>query len=129
MFCRLGHSDVLLAELDAIEEGLKVCQQLNLHSFTLETDSSLAFNMILQPTCEHWKYTYTLRRIRTAIGDCSRMKLIYREQNKVTDGLVKVTHSSTQQLEFFQLEDIPLGVQKCIFLDRISIPNFRSSCT
>lgn len=53
--CRLGHSDVLLAELDAIEEGLKVCQQLNLHSFILETDSSLAFNMILQPTCEHWK--------------------------------------------------------------------------
>lgn len=57
--------------------------------------------------------SYILRRIRSTFGDhLTRLKPVYMEQN---DSLAK------RKDEYFRIEDLPIGVSKCIFSDMIGI--------
>lgn len=42
--------------------------------------------------------------------------------------LAKVAYSSPEWTEVYMLEDCPLSIQKCIFLDRVGNPYHRTSC-
>lgn len=94
----------------------------------VETDSAMAFSMILNRHSEKWSYTYILRRIRRLLKDTSWIQLIYKEENKVAGLLAKEAHSAPEGREFYRIGDLPLHIQKCIFIDRIGLPSFRPDC-
>lgn len=96
---KFTHQDILKAELEAILEGILVCNQLQITNYILETDSSLAYTMILNTAKEHWSYSYLFRRIREAIVHTTRLRLIYREENKAADLLAKVVEWISAELK------------------------------
>lgn len=117
-----------MAELEAILEGISVCNHMGVSNYILETDCSMAFGMVHKPEVEQWRYTYILRQIRSNLDRPDQLRLIYREANKVADLLAKMAHTTQARIDFYRREDLPLAVQKCIFFDTISIPSFRTHC-
>lgn len=101
---------------------------MQITNYTLETDSSVAYYMIRNPAKEEWQYSYILRRIRFAMVHTTRLRLFFREANKVADLLAKVAHQVQNRIDFCRSDELPREIQQCIFIDRIGIPCSRSSC-
>lgn len=105
-----------------------MCNQMNITNYTVETDCSMAYHMVTNPSTEQWQYAYILRRIRLAIVEPTRLRLIFREANKVADLMAKMALQLESRIEFYRSRDLPMAIQRCIFIDRLGIPLFRSHC-
>lgn len=69
-----------------------------------------------------------MRKIRRRIGDFKGIKLVYREENAVADGLARWAYSVNTETVLHSYSEIPTGVQKLIFFDRIGLPSYRPKC-
>lgn len=56
----LRHGDIVGAELTAIFKGVLLCKRMNIGNFEIETDCSVAYQMISKPSSCHWKYVYSI---------------------------------------------------------------------
>lgn len=88
--------------------------------FVVETDSTIAYRLIVEPGYVRWKYSYLVHK--------RRLSLIYREENWVADLFAKVAHNYSTRVDVFREEDLPMFIRKFIFLDIIGIPTFRYPC-
>lgn len=69
----LQDGDIVGAELMAILEGIVVCNRRNINGFEIETDCSVAYQMIVKPENCQWKYKFMVRSILKEIDDPSRL--------------------------------------------------------
>lgn len=53
---------------------------------------------------------------------------IYRQANKLVDGLAKVAYGLDTRIYFHKLAVVPHPIQKLLFVDRIGLPYFRPKC-
>lgn len=58
-----GNGDVVLAELLAILEGVRLCKHLDIDNVSIETDSKEAFHAITGSGSFNWQHTYLIRNI------------------------------------------------------------------
>lgn len=84
-----GAADILYAELCAIRDGLVICNAMELKDVEVETESNLAYQMIVARCSIHWQYTYLVRECRELFQSVGAIHHIYREQNGVADLLAK----------------------------------------
>lgn len=61
-------------------------------------------------------------------GGGFKLQHIYRQANKVADGLAIVGHEVNARIEFNELEAVWRNIQKLLFSDRIGFPYFRPKC-
>lgn len=83
---KLENLDTLMAELEAIFSGLRLCVAHDLMGTEVETDSEMAYNMKLRKSTEQWKYSSFIRRIRLLLPGFEGLHLTFREGNKFADG-------------------------------------------
>lgn len=69
-----------------------------------------------------------VRKIVREVSDTRCISLRFREENWVAGLFAKFAHNLSSRVDFYREEDIPMYVRKCIFLDKIGIPTFRSPC-
>lgn len=125
---RFKHSDALRAELDAIHLGLQICASKHLWHTVIETNSTMARNMILHRSTVAWEYEYTIRRIRRLLIKFEGLQLTMRETNKVGDAFAKCGYMIHGMVECNNLNEAPMYIRKLLFIDRIGLPYFRSRC-
>lgn len=96
----LSHNDIVRAELDAILEGIRLCKRMNIKEFVIETDCSVAYHMILNPS------------------NTRCIKIIFREENRVADLFAKMAHNFQTRVGFFRSEDLSSHILKYISFDK-----------
>lgn len=111
----------------ALIDGLVLCRDQGLDGVCVESDSSEVVRMLNDSAHNNWRYAYLCRKVRASLRYNDEVRFIYREQNKVADGLAKAALGQVEN-EFFSRLDLYLNIQKLMFLDRIGIPSFRSPC-
>lgn len=94
------HLEYTDTEVAAILEGLRLCSQMNIFRFIIETHSLLAFEMIQRKIQVHWQTEYLVRQVWALLEDPSCLQLIYREQNRVADMLAKEAHGLPDRHDF-----------------------------
>lgn len=119
---------LLFAELEAIYQGLKCCNDRRFQQIEVETDSELACNTILNRCIVACRYMYMVRKIRRLMSERTKIRHIYRQPNKVADAIATIAHGRDERRDFFELAEVPRSVQKLLFFDRIGLPCFRPNC-
>lgn len=125
---RFHHNDSLQAELEALWHGLQLCKQQHLFNLEVESDAELACKMIAKGSHVPWKYVYLIRRIRQLMEGGGDTRHIYRQANKVADGLATLAYGVHSRMEFTELSSLPRQIQKLLFIDRIGLLYFRPKC-
>lgn len=87
----LHHSDILQVELDALLQGLILCKERGICRVLIETDSAMAFNMIMRKSTEAWNYIYSIRTIMRLLIFFGDFYLTTREANMVADDFARRT--------------------------------------
>lgn len=128
-FCsHISDEDIVQAELEGIFQGVLFCKQIGSLVFVVETDSTIAYRLIVEQGYARWKYSYLVPKIIWELQDVRRLSLIFREENRVADLFAKAAHHFPARVDVFMEEDLLMFIRKFIFLDRIGIPTFRSPC-
>lgn len=115
-------------ELATLIDEIQLAKQLGITSYTVEVDSTVVFNMARRHGNIQWRHTYLIRQLWALLEPNAQINLIVQEQNMVADDLAKEAQNQHSRLEFFTLRDLPRNVQKLLFIDRIGLPVFRTSC-
>lgn len=110
----LQTNDILDAELEGILDGILLCHRMNIGDFEIETDCGIAYHMIMKTSTSHWKYWYYIRNILREIEDTRRIRLVFREDNRVADLFAKMAYNFQTRVDFYREEELPQFVQKCI---------------
>ena len=81
-----------LAELKALEEGLKICSDLGLSKIVIEGDSQIILNAIRKKTTPNWVLNSRLEWIILLLDHFEDIKIehIYREGNGKADSLANL---------------------------------------
>lgn len=95
----------------------------------IETDSAMACKMILNRSTVAWENEYTICRIRQLLTKFEGLQLTMpRETNRVADAIAKCGYMTHDMVECNNLNEVPMYIRKRLFMDKISLPYFRSKC-
>lgn len=109
------HAMILHAKLQAIYDGLLMCQQMSIEDYILEMDYVQASYMVRKETVEYRSCTYLLRCIWMLNLNLHSIRLIYREENRAADPLAKEAYYFSTWQDFYNCQDLSLSTRKCIF--------------
>ncbi|GLT46248.1 hypothetical protein SLA2020_200190 [Shorea laevis] len=108
--CKIGFTSSLRAELWGIREGLLLAYQRNIRNLVVETDSSVAVQLLSHcVSSNHPLYSLILdcREILSRIPQTS-IQHAYREANQCADALTTMAHS--QPVDFVSFDCCPPGL-------------------
>lgn len=57
--------------------GFYFAKRMGTLDFVMETDSQIAYNLIVDHGCVQWRYTYLVRKIIQELQDIRRIVLIF----------------------------------------------------
>ncbi|WMV39129.1 hypothetical protein MTR67_032514 [Solanum verrucosum] len=122
----LGNGTSNTAEAKAFLFGLKWCIA-NGHIFTtVETDSLLLLNSILNLWSTPWRMRKTVEEIRELILRHNiQINHCYREANRVADKLVSYSHLTNTTIVITDTSSLPAHVKGLLNLDKWQFPSFR----
>ncbi|KAH0671069.1 hypothetical protein KY289_025562 [Solanum tuberosum] len=122
----LGNGTSNIAEPKAFLSGLKWCIA-NEHIFTtVETDSLLLLNSILNLWSTPWRMRETVEEIRELILiHNNQINHCYREANRVTDKLASYSHLTNTTIVITDTFGLPAHVKGLLNLDKWQFPSFR----
>ena len=91
-----------LAQLSALEEGLKLCIELGLLKIHIEGDSQIILNAIRKKTTPNWVLNSKLNNVINLMNNFEDIKIehIYRERNLKDDGLANMGADGHNNLLF-----------------------------
>lgn len=85
----LGHTTNNLAELEAVKEGLTLCNRINIRKLIIEGDSQIILNALRKRTTPNWRINSSLEEAIKKIDNIEEVIIqhIYREGNTEADKL------------------------------------------
>ncbi|XP_012829976.1 PREDICTED: uncharacterized protein LOC105951132 [Erythranthe guttata] len=92
-----GQGTHILAEAQTILDRLRICQEMGFTQVKVESDSKLVIDMIYHKATVAWELIYVIRGIRRLLKDDWHVMHIYREGNRVVDGLAKLAHEHEER--------------------------------
>ncbi|XP_012845938.1 PREDICTED: uncharacterized protein LOC105965938 [Erythranthe guttata] len=120
-----GQGNHILAEAQTILDGLRICHEMGFTQVKVESDSKLVIDMIYHKAIVAWELIYVIRCIRRLLKDDWHVMHIYREGNRVADGLAKLAHEHKERKLFKVVNELPRCIRPLLLHDRIGIPQFR----
>lgn len=95
------------AEFNALYDGLRICQQLEIDRVIVESDSTAVISAIKKRFVEHWKLTYIFRLCVSVVGTDYQFCHVVRQKNVVADRLANIALSHSGTVEFFTPSNFP----------------------
>lgn len=85
----LGHTTNNLAELEAVKEGLTLCNRIKIRKLIIEGDSQIILNALRKRTTPNWRINSSLEEAIKKIDNIEEVIIqhIYREGNTEADKL------------------------------------------
>lgn len=99
------------AEFNALYDGLRICQQLEIDRVIVESDSTVVISAIKKRYVEHWKLTYIFRLCVSVVGADYQFCHVVRQKNTVADRLANIAHSHSGTVEFFTPSNFPPSIR------------------
>ncbi|KAL3823999.1 hypothetical protein ACJIZ3_020028 [Penstemon smallii] len=121
---KLETSDITLAELHAVREGLKLALEEGLTKVIIETDSEQAVDLIKNPN----KVNPRNISLRSKIEECRSLMMkhsdwelfhICREKNRCADAMAKMAKNQMEQLIIWEQTPTNLHIQNLLSADII----------
>lgn len=114
------------SEVQAALQGIQWCCAQNCFNFTLEIDSLLVVNMVLDQCKIPWKLHKDITLIQKIVRQHNiKVMHYYREGNGVADILSKHANSVTRSVIYTNENDLPPEIRDVVRVDRIQVPAFR----
>ncbi|GLJ27097.1 hypothetical protein SUGI_0531370 [Cryptomeria japonica] len=113
-----------VAEISALEVGLKWCAFKRINKLVIEGESQVILNWISSSKFQNWQLDNWTPRIKTfldLIGDF-HIQHVYRERNKVADVLANLGVEESIVREFDSRDALPEAVQNIISQERDLTP-------
>ncbi|PKU62326.1 Putative ribonuclease H protein [Dendrobium catenatum] len=121
----LNKCSVLVAELKAIYEALKICLSLGILKVWLEIDALIAIKEISVEKKGNFETFYIIKDIKRMLSHLDyKISHIWREGNSAADFLAK-TGSNLDHFTLFQNNNIPFLLKGIINLDKTGLPYIR----
>ncbi|KAJ7971706.1 Ribonuclease H protein [Quillaja saponaria] len=125
----LGNQTKMVAELEALYEGLKYCAANGLHDVIVNSDSMSLVQCVNSKTSPLWMYHGKFREIIHILQDCN-MKVLhcFREINVVADYLVNYACNEREHFNWHSPRLLPEFARGLINLDKLQMPYIRNLC-
>ncbi|PKU63199.1 Putative ribonuclease H protein [Dendrobium catenatum] len=121
----LNKCSVLVAELKAIYEALKICLTFGYWKIWLEIDALISIKEISVEKKGNFETFYIIKDIKRMLSHLDyKISHIWREGNSATDFLAK-TGSKLDHLTLFHNNNIPFLLKGIINLDKTGLPYIR----
>nr|XP_016491931.1 PREDICTED: histidine kinase CKI1-like [Nicotiana tabacum] len=114
------------SEVQAALQEIQWCCARNCFNFTLEIDSLLVVNMVLDQCKIPWKLHKDITLIQKIVRQHNiKVMHYYREGNGVADILSKHANSVTRSVIYTNENDLPPEIRGVVRVNRIQVPAFR----
>lgn len=109
----------------ALEEGLKMCNELQLSHVQIESDSNVVVQAINHGSRVAWDLEYVYRECMSLLPTTGMIVHVYRQRNCVADRFADYAHTHRRKKEDFRVHDLPQSVRKEYQKDRLGGWKFR----
>lgn len=124
----IGNNSSMLAEVKALRCGLEYALQLSISHLWIEMESLELIHILRGKSHCPWHIHYYIRYIRSLLSDITLyITHIFREGNKVADGLANEAIDKRDRKNYEALTEFPRYVYGVFLLDRASLPGVRGS--
>ncbi|CAN1353706.1 Putative ribonuclease H protein At1g65750, partial [Linum perenne] len=111
-FCaKVGVCSIIIAELRAVVEGMKLAWALGIHKLAIQSDSKTRISILEKkerPAHQHATLVIEFQELMSRDWEVP-LSHVYREVNRVADYLANLSHSFGLGVHFFMYPDIPLA--------------------